>query len=91
MQERHRDLSRYGHTFNCKLLDTLPKPTLALVNAAVVTDVINPLALAVITGTTVVEPNVPTLEFTVARVNAMEVEPEPVISPVTVILSLPVK
>ena len=45
------------------------------------TAVINPLALTVITGTKVAEPNVPTFPLTVAKVPVMAVVPEPVKSP----------
>ncbi|NDI08003.1 MAG: hypothetical protein EBY82_04265 [Actinobacteria bacterium] len=55
--------------------------------AAVVTEVTKPLAFTVTTGIAVVEPKVPTLEFTVAKVSA-RADPllVPVASPLAVIL-----
>jgi hypothetical protein len=44
---------------------------------AVLIAVINPLALTVITGTTLAEPKLPTLALTVARVTANETLPVP--------------
>ncbi len=50
------------------VVDEPPPPVID----AVVTDVISPLPLTVMTGTTVLDPNEPTFELTVARVAAPE-------------------
>ena len=72
---------------NAVLLPVVPEPVTSPVNVnapeidEVVTPVTNPLAFTVITGTNVEEPNVPTLELTVARVVAIA-PADVVISPV---------
>ena len=75
----------------CSEFVTLPRPTLELVRAAVETAVTNPFPFTVIIGTDVIEPKEPTLLLTVANVPVIAVVPEPVKSPLSVIVWLPVK
>ena len=54
-------------------------------------EVIKPLALTVAVRVWLAAPNVPMLELTLAKVVAIDVVPLPVISPVKVMVWLPVK